>query len=58
MNIDEKKLIQAAILVAALGVVILALTYLLPIVAILVALVIIGGAIYALYLFLTGQLKK
>lgn len=56
-NIDQKKLIQAAIIVAAFGIFILSLTYVIPLLGILGAVAIIAAGIYAIYLFLTGKLK-
>ncbi len=55
--IDQNKLIKAAIIVAAFGIFILSLTYVLPLLGVLGALVIIAAGIYAIYLFLTGKLK-
>ena len=56
-NIEMDKLVKAAIIVALFGVFILALTYVIPLLGILGALVIILAGIYAVYLFLTGKLK-
>lgn len=55
--IDQEKLIKAAIIVAAFGLFILSLTYILPLLGILGAIVIIIAGIYAIYLFLTGKIK-
>lgn len=55
--IDQNKLITAAIAVAFLGIVILSLTFILPVLGILVALGIIAAAVIFVYLFLTGKIK-
>lgn len=55
--IDQNKLITAAIAVVILGVVILSLTFILPVLGILVALAIIVAAIVFVYLFLAGKIK-
>lgn len=56
-NIDQQKLIKAAVIVALFGIFILSLTYIIPLLGILGALAIIAAGIYAIYLFLTGKLK-
>lgn len=56
-NIDQQKLIKAAIIVGLFGIFILALTYVIPLLGILGAVVIILAGIYAIYLFLTGKIK-
>lgn len=57
LNIDQKKLVQAAVIIGAFGIFILSLTYVLPLLGILGAVGIIAAGIYAIYLFLTGKLK-
>ena len=56
-NIDQQKLIKAAVIVGLFGIFILSLTYVIPLLGILGAVGIIGAGIYAIYLFLTGKLK-
>ncbi len=56
-NIDQTQLTKAVIIIVAFGIFILALTYVIPLLGILGAIVIIGAGIYAIYLFLTGKLK-
>ena len=55
---DMRKLLTAALIVAGFGVFILALTFVIPLLGILGAILIIGFGIYAIYLFLTGRLPK
>lgn len=54
---NQDQLIKAALIVAGLGIVILSLTYVVPLLGILGAGAIIVAGIYAIYLFLTGKLK-
>lgn len=56
-NIDQTQLTKAVIIIVAFGIFILALTYVIPLLGILGAIVSIGAGIYAIYLFLTGKLK-
>jgi len=57
MPIDPNKLFKAAALVILLGVILLSLTYILPVLGVLVALAIVAAAIYLVYLVLTGKIK-
>lgn len=54
---NQQQLIKAALIVAGFGIVILSLTYVVPLLGILGAGAIIVAGIYAIYLFLTGKLK-
>lgn len=54
---SQKELVKAALIVAAFGIFVLSLTYVIPLLGILGALVIIGVGVYVIYLFLTGKLK-
>ncbi len=54
---NQQQLVKAALIVAGFGIVILSLTYVVPLLGILGAGAIIVAGIYAIYLFLTGKLK-
>lgn len=54
-NIDEKKLVLAAVILALFGIFILSLQFIFPILGVLIAIGVIIAAIYAIWKFLTNQ---
>lgn len=54
-NIDMKKLILAAVIVALLGIFILSLQFIVPILGIFIAIGVIIAAIYGLWKYFTGS---
>jgi heme O synthase-like polyprenyltransferase len=54
-NIDQKKLVLAAVVVAVFGIFILALQFIIPLAGILIAFGVIGAAIYGIWKYLTGK---
>lgn len=56
-NIDQKKLLQAIIVVVGFGIFVLSLTYIIPFLGIIAVLSVVGALGYALYLLFTGKKK-
>ncbi|MBI5044345.1 MAG: hypothetical protein HZC02_00235 [Candidatus Levybacteria bacterium] len=56
-GIDQKKLLQAIVVVIAFGVFALSLTYIVPLLGLIAAVSVVGAIGYALYLFFTGKKK-
>jgi len=54
-NIDEKKLILAAVILAVFGIFILSLQLVIPILGVLIAIGVLIAAIYGIWKFLTNQ---
>ncbi len=54
-NIDQKRLVLAAVIVGAFGIFILALQFIIPVISILVALGIIAAAAFGLKKYFTGK---
>ena len=54
-NIDEKKLILAAVILAVFGIFILSLQLVIPILGVLIAIGVLIAAIYGIWKFLTGK---
>jgi len=55
--INNQQLLKAVLILVGFGIFILSLTFVLPFLGILGAIVIIAAGVYAIYLFLTGKLK-
>ncbi len=56
-NIDQKKLLQAIIVIVGFGIFVLSLTYIIPLLGIIAVLSVVGALGYALYLLFTGKKK-
>jgi len=54
-NIDEKKLVLAAVILALFGIFILSLQLVIPILGVLIAIGVLIAAIYGIWKFLTNQ---
>jgi hypothetical protein len=55
-NIDMRKAVTAVLVVIGFGLFILGLTFVIPVLGVLVALAIIAAIVYLVYLFLTGKI--
>jgi len=54
-NIDPRKLVLAAVIVAFFGIFILSLQYIIPLLGLLIAFGVIVAAVYGIWRFLTGK---
>ena len=54
-NIDPRKLVLAAVIVAFFGIFILSLQYIIPLLGVLIAFGVIVAAVYGIRRFLTGK---
>ncbi len=54
-NIDPRKLVLAAVIVAFFGIFILSLQYIIPLLGVLIAFGVIVAAVYGIWRFLTGK---
>lgn len=54
-NIDPRKLVLAAVIVAVFGIFILSLQYIIPLLGVLIAFGVIVAAVYGIWRFLTGK---
>jgi hypothetical protein len=57
MQVDFNKLLTAALIVIIFGLFILSLTYIIPILAGIIALGLVILLVYVVYLFLTGKIQ-
>lgn len=55
LNIDPRKLVLAAVIVAVFGIFILSLQFIIPLLGVLIALGVIVAAVYGIWRFLTGR---
>jgi hypothetical protein len=53
-NIDQKKLVLAAVIVAVFGIFVISLQFVIPFLGILTALGVIAAAVYGLWKYFTG----
>lgn len=54
-NVDIRKMVLAALIVAAFGIFILSLQFVIPILGILIAIGVIVAAVYGIWRFLSGR---